>query len=266
MKHIPLFRALFCLRDCWAKEETRSPSSVNSLEEWLMVFFLFNDDWLWRELTYHASFTWRIYIFNPPRKYYDINFYEIIIWLNGIRQSLTKINISSFAHPRFYISGFYATGLNGSNQSTYIKGSTVPENIRCESREIRVQEGLAQLGATRVQKNENYLSAEQCRLTVSTARPNDDPHYSLTAGMRSVHTRLAIHVAFCTGQALREPRRCLKFRWSYRNICAKLTLVGNNHYEICGSSHHIFIVFCDVLIDMLRFVAIKRRQCYFQKR
>lgn len=86
-------------------------------------------------------------------------------------------------------------------KSTYIKGSIVSENISCKNREIRVQEGLAQLAVSRVQKNENYLSAEQCRLTVSTARPNDDPHYSLTTGMRSVHTWLAIHVAFCTSQA-----------------------------------------------------------------
>lgn len=139
-------------------------------------------------------------------------------------------------------------------KSTYIKGPIAPENISCESREIRVQEGLAQLGASRVQKNENYLSAEQCRLTVSTSRPNDDPHYSLTAGMRSVHTRLPIHVAFCTSRALREPRRCLNFRRSYGNICAKLTLVGNNHYGICALSHHIFVVFRGIIRYVSRFV------------
>lgn len=125
---------------------------------------------------------------------------KVIIWLNGIRQSLTRINVSFFLIiPAFKSLGFTRQNRMARVKSTYIKASIVPENIRCESGEIRIQERLAQLGASRVQKNENYLSAEQCRLTVSTARPNDDPHYSLTAGMRSVHTGLAIHVAFCTG-------------------------------------------------------------------
>lgn len=85
--------------------------------------------------------------------------------------------------------------------------------------------------SSRVQKNENYLSAEQCRLTVSNGRPNGDPHYSLTAGMRSVHTRLPIHAVFRAAPpgASREPRHCLNFRRSYGNICATLTFVGNNH-------------------------------------
>lgn len=65
-----------------------------------------------------------------------------------------------------------------------------------ESRDSCTREISSTRRSSRVQKNENYLSAEQCRLTVSTGRPNSHPHYSLTAGMRSVHTRLPIHGVF----------------------------------------------------------------------
>lgn len=95
---------------------------VNFLEEWLMVFlFLLNDDWLWKKLTYHASFTSRICIFDLPCEYIiTLISDKTDIWLkwnssisDGDERKASSL--SAFTSP-----GAARSGSNGLNQ-TYIR-------------------------------------------------------------------------------------------------------------------------------------------------
>lgn len=122
-----LFCALFCLRDCWKRKHACLRRKF--FGKMIDGFFLSQLMIDYRNNLFIMQHWEFICIICHETSIFDFN--EIITEWNSSIFKEDKHIISFFAHYYFYISEFYATGSNSSNQK-YIKGSIVPENICCQ--------------------------------------------------------------------------------------------------------------------------------------